>query len=90
MERHKPGTIPEGVSVPMPLKEMVLPGGLYAMFESSEDVNLSWKTFMARLAKDENYKSDRSRLCLEEQFIMKNQVGVGASIKWGYQMTIAV
>ncbi|ASA26008.1 GyrI-like domain-containing protein [Paenibacillus donghaensis] len=70
-------TIPDGVSVPMHLKEMVLPGGLYAIFESSEDVNLSWKTFMGRLAKDGIYKSDRSRLCLEEHIRNEKPSGCG-------------
>jgi DNA gyrase inhibitor GyrI len=51
--------IPEGVAVPEHLQEMVLPGGLYAMFNSSEDIHLSWKTFMAILEKDGTYKSDR-------------------------------
>lgn len=59
-------TIPEGVAVPAPLQEMVLPGGLFAMLESSEDIEGSWKVLMASLAKHDKYVSDRSRLCLEE------------------------
>lgn len=70
-------TIPEGVAVPEHLQEMVLPGGLYAMFTSSEDVHLSWKTFMARLEKDGIYKSDRSRLCLEEHIRNEKPSGCG-------------
>lgn len=59
-------TIPEGVHVPKHLKEMMLPGGLYAMMESSDDVRESWKILMKGLSEDEKYLSDRSRLCLEE------------------------
>lgn len=70
-------TIPDGVYVPTHLKEMVLPGGLYAMFESSEDVNLSWKNFMKTLARDEVYKSDRSRLCFEEHIRNEKPKGCG-------------
>lgn len=59
-------TIPEGVYVPKNLKEMMLPGGLYAMMESSDDVGESWKILMKGLSGDDKYVSDRSRLCLEE------------------------
>lgn len=70
-------TIPDNVSIPLHLKEMVLPGGLYAMFESSEDVQFSWKTFMMTLKKDGLYKSDRSRLCLEEHIRNEKPEGCG-------------
>lgn len=58
--------IPEGVTVPGHLQEMVLPGGLYAMLDSGDDIGASWKKLMKELAKDAKYCSDRSRLCLEE------------------------
>jgi DNA-binding transcriptional MerR regulator/DNA gyrase inhibitor GyrI len=70
-------TIPDGVSVPPHLKEMVLPGGLYAMFESSEDIPLSWNTFMKSLASNGAYQSDRSRLCLEEHIRNDKPSGCG-------------
>ena len=70
-------TIPEGVAVPAHLKEMVLPGGLYAMLTSSDDVNASWKTLMGKLATEGLYKSDRSRLCLEEHIRNEKPTGCG-------------
>lgn len=70
-------TIPDGISVPEHLKEMVLPGGLFALLESSEDVSLSWNTLMNELAKDRRYKSDRSRLCLEEHIRNDRPDGCG-------------
>lgn len=70
-------TIPEGVSVPPHLKEMVLPGGLYAMFESGEDIPSSWKMVLSELAKDGTYQSDRSRLCLEEHIRNDKPSGCG-------------
>lgn len=70
-------TIPEGISVPQPFKEMVLPGGLYAMLESSEDVNLSWKSLMKDLSKSGIYKSDQSRQCLEEHIRNEKPDGSG-------------
>jgi DNA gyrase inhibitor GyrI len=73
-------TIPEGVPVPMHLKEMVLPGGLYAMFESSEDVNLSWKSFMGRLARTKTTNLIDQDYAWKNTFVMKNQAGVGTSI----------
>lgn len=70
-------TLPEGVAVPAHLQEMVLPGGLYAMHESGEDVSASWRTLMSRLAEDGVYKSDRSRLCLEEHIRNEKPSGCG-------------
>lgn len=59
-------SIPDGIAVPGHLKEMVLPGGLYAVLESSDDIPGSWGVLMKALKEDGGYKSDRSRLCLEE------------------------
>ncbi|MEO3945814.1 MerR family transcriptional regulator [Gorillibacterium sp. CAU 1737] len=59
-------TIPDGVPVPDHLKEMVLPGGLFAMLEAGDDVPSSWNTLTAALSKDSSYQTDRSRLCFEE------------------------
>ncbi|RQW07916.1 AraC family transcriptional regulator [Paenibacillus rhizophilus] len=70
--------IPDGVDVPSHLKEMVMPGGLYAMFESSDDIGDSWKTLMRYLSKHSKYKSDRSRLCLEEHIRNDNPDGSGS------------
>ncbi|WP_340022892.1 MerR family transcriptional regulator [Paenibacillus sp. FSL K6-1096] len=59
-------SIPEGITVPEPFKEMMLPGGLYAKLDSSDDIGTSWKTLMNQLSRSKKYRSDRSRLCLEE------------------------
>ncbi len=59
-------SIPEGVTVSAPLKEMNVPGGLYAVTESSDDIGGSWKKFMQYLSTHEEYTPDHSRLCFEE------------------------
>jgi DNA gyrase inhibitor GyrI len=59
-------SIPEGIAVQAPLKEMNVPGGLYASFESSDDIGGSWKKLMQNLTDHEEYTPDRSRLCFEE------------------------
>lgn len=59
-------SIPEGVAVPASLKEMRLPGGLYAMAECGDDIGGSWKRLMRYLSAHGEYEPDRSRLCLEE------------------------
>ncbi|MEK8216997.1 MULTISPECIES: MerR family transcriptional regulator [unclassified Paenibacillus] len=71
-------TIPDGTDVPKHLKEMMLPGGQYAMLESSDDIGDSWKTLMRHLSKHNKYKSDRSRVCLEEHIRNDNPDGCGS------------
>jgi DNA gyrase inhibitor GyrI len=70
-------SIPDGVSVPSNLKEMTLPGGLYAMIESSDDIPSSWEKLIKYLKANNKYKSDRSRLCLEEHIRNDNPEGYG-------------
>lgn len=70
-------SIPDGVTVPEHLKEMVLPGGLYAVLESSDDIPGSWSVLMKALKEDGFYKSDRSRLCLEEHIRNEKPEGSG-------------
>lgn len=70
-------TVPEDITIPESLKEMTLPGGLYAVMESTEDINDSWKTLMKHLSRHDKYKSDRSRLCLEEHIRNDNPEGGG-------------
>jgi DNA-binding transcriptional MerR regulator/DNA gyrase inhibitor GyrI len=59
-------SIPEKKVVPDNLKEMKLPGGLYAMLESSDDIGGSWNTLMRVLSINDKYEPDHSRLCFEE------------------------
>ncbi|MCL2254637.1 MAG: MerR family transcriptional regulator [Lachnospiraceae bacterium] len=60
-------SIPEGVGIPNHLKEMRLPGGLYARLESTDDIPGSWQELMRQLSADDKYESDnKARLCLEE------------------------
>lgn len=60
-------SIPEGVDIPAHLKEMRLPGGLYARLESTDDIPGSWRALMGQLAADGKYESDgKARLCFEE------------------------
>lgn len=70
-------SIPEDVTIPEYLKEMILPGGLYAVMESTDDIRNSWKTLMKHLSRYDKYKSDRSRLCLEEHIRNDNPEGYG-------------
>jgi DNA-binding transcriptional MerR regulator len=59
-------SIPESVAVPEPLKEMRLPGGVYAALDSTDDIGASWKELMKLVSQDEKYTPDRSRFCFEE------------------------
>ena len=59
-------SIPENITIPGHLKEMHLPGGIYAMLQSADDIGASWKKLMTLLESDPQYASDHSRLCLEE------------------------
>ena len=70
-------SVPEDVIIPEHLKEMTLPGGLYAVMESIDDIGKSWKTLKKLLSRHNKYKSDRSRLCLEEHIRNDNPEGYG-------------
>jgi len=61
-------TVPEDVDIPEHLSEMRLPGGVFAMIESTDDIPASWKKLMKLLSVHDKYKADHSskRLCLEE------------------------
>lgn len=71
-------TIPEEVSIPPHLKEMHLPGGLYAMMPSSDDIYGSWQLLMKYLAQSDEYMPDRTRLCFEEHIRNDNPAGQGS------------
>ena len=70
-------SVPEGVTIPEHLKEITLPGGLYAVMDSTDNIGESWKTLMDHLSKQDKYKSDSSRLCLEEHIRNDNPEGCG-------------
>jgi DNA gyrase inhibitor GyrI len=70
-------SIPEGITIPEYLKEMTIPEGLYAVMESTDDITTSWKILMKQLSSHDKYKSDRSRLCLEEHIRNDNPEGCG-------------
>lgn len=70
-------TIPDGIPVPEHLKEMTLPGGVFAMMAATDDIAGSWKALMRGLAADGKYGSDRSRLCLEEHIRNDKPSGCG-------------
>lgn len=70
-------SIPSGVAIPGHLKEMELPGGLYALLESSDDIGASWKELMKYLSQNTKYKANRSELCLEEHIRNDNPDGCG-------------
>lgn len=70
-------SIPNAVAVSEILKEMMLPGGLYAVLESADDIEGSWKVLMNDLSASDKYKPDKSRLCLEEHIRNDNPDGSG-------------
>lgn len=70
-------TIPEGIRIPEIFKEMKLPGGLYAMLESGDDIGGSWNKLMGMIRKNAKYQSDPSRLCLEEHIRNDTPEGSG-------------
>lgn len=71
-------SVPEGVNIPPHLKEMRLPGGLYAMMQSGDDIYGSWQSLMSYLSQSDEYTSDRTRLCLEEHIRNDNPAGQGS------------
>ena len=70
-------SIPEGIEIPSHLKEMRLPGGLYAIMPSSDDIFGSWQLLMRYLSHNDEYSPDRSRLCFEEHIRNDNPIGKG-------------
>lgn len=70
-------SIPEGIEIPSHLKEMLLPGGLYAMMPSSDDIYGSWQLLMKYLSQNDEYTPDRSKLCFEEHIRNDNPEGQG-------------
>ncbi|ADL53021.1 MerR family transcriptional regulator [Clostridium cellulovorans] len=70
--------IPESVEIPAHLKEMRLPGGLYAVMPSSDDIYGSWQLLMKQLEENNEYKPDSSRLCFEEHIRNDNADGQGS------------
>lgn len=59
-------TIPEQVRIPEHLEEKRLPGGLYASFNSTNEVYDSWQMLMRLLKECKDYEVDKNRHCLEE------------------------
>lgn len=61
-------TVPEDVEIPGFLREMRLPGGLYASLDSTNEVYDSWQ-ILTDLLQDSEYTADKTRPCLEEHII---------------------
>jgi DNA-binding transcriptional MerR regulator/DNA gyrase inhibitor GyrI len=76
-------TIPEGIPIPDPLAERRLPGGLYAVMNSTEDVGGSWNELVEIIRNNESYEMD-ARPCLEEHFRNTNRQGSGSE----YSLTL--
>jgi len=74
-------TIPAELNVPEHLKEMEIPGGLFALLSSEDDIADSWHKFMQKLKEDTNYCSDRSRQCFEEHIYYGKPGDNGYSFK---------
>lgn len=69
-------TIPEGIAIAEPLKEWRLPGGLYAMMNSTEDIGKSWENLVDFVKTSGEYEYDQ-RPCLEEHYRNTNPEGSG-------------
>lgn len=70
-------SIPEQVVVPDYLEEKNLPGGLYAAYNSTNEVYDSWQTLMRLLKESKEYEVDQSRQCLEEHIPSGEKNGKG-------------
>ncbi|MGC6768760.1 MerR family transcriptional regulator [Enterococcus sp. LJL128] len=68
-------SIPKNIQLPGDMKELLLPGGVYAVFESTENIPASWGQLMLQLKQNKVYTSDRSRLCLEEHIKIIDEKG---------------
>lgn len=69
-------TIPEDIEIPKYMEEKRLPGGLYAVLSSTNEVYDSWNLFTKILDEDKEYTLDSNRPCLEEH-ILKVKNGKG-------------
>lgn len=72
-------TIPEGVPIPEPLYEHLLPGGLYAVSSSTEDIGRSWSELVDYIKNSDEYDCD-DRPCLEEHFEGPDTQGYAISL----------
>jgi DNA-binding transcriptional MerR regulator/DNA gyrase inhibitor GyrI len=69
-------TIPEHITLPDYLEGKHLPGGLYAMVASTNEIYDSWQTLIKNLEQSKEYKSDHSdRPCLEEHIQKGDSAG---------------
>ncbi len=62
-------TIPEQIKLPEYLEEKRIPGGLYASFNSTNEVYDSWQVLMKLLKECKEYEVDKGRQCLEEHIL---------------------
>lgn len=70
-------TVPERADIPDYLEERRLPGGLYAMLASTNEIYDSWQALMAMLRQSDEVEADGARPCLEEHIRNGNPAGSG-------------
>ena len=71
-------TVPEQVAIPAHLQEKRLPGGLYAMLASTNEIYDSWQALTAALNDSTEVELDNARPCLEEHIRSGNPAGSGS------------
>ncbi len=59
-------SIPQGVEIPQPFQEKLLPGGTYAALDSSPEIYESWQALTKALQTHSQWQLDDQRPCLEE------------------------
>jgi DNA-binding transcriptional MerR regulator/DNA gyrase inhibitor GyrI len=70
-------TVPEQTVLPAGLEEKRLPGGLYAMLASTNEIYDSWQALVATIKESEEVEADCTRPCLEEHIRNGNPMGSG-------------
>lgn len=70
-------TVPEGVDIPAHLMEKRVPGGLYAMLASTNEIYDSWQALVRQINESGEVEADHSRMCFEEHIRNGNPKGSG-------------
>ena len=70
-------TVPETAELPDDLTERRVPGGLYAMLASTNEVYDSWQALMRQIGESGEVEADHGRPCLEEHIRNGNPAGSG-------------
>lgn len=70
-------TVPDSIELPDFLEEKRLPGGLYAMLASTNEIYDSWQALVKEINESAEVEADHGRPCLEEHIRNGNPAGCG-------------